>query len=277
MKKTKRRKRIFPCSKPGTSFHLSLLLIVCLFLWGGNASAQVNIETLRKADPTEGLHINIATKFGILAGNSENQTINGNVRTDYLFDRYHLLSIANWARGKSDDKLFQNKAFLHLRGVKTLTKTYAVEAFAQEEFNDFISIKERNLFGGGVRLTPFSPSPQEENDSDYAFHVGVGLMRENERFDEDTQEKDTRILRSTNYLSLKWEIKEWLLFSTTCYYQVDTTRSADFRILANGSLGFNLTEKLLFTINYTYRYDNEPPQGLKNFDLALTNGISYLF
>ena len=132
------------------------------------------------------------------------------------------------------------------------------------------------MFGGGVRFTPFSFS-RNEDEPERSFRFGVGLMHENERFTDETGEPHTSILRSTNYISFKWGVKERFVFSTTCYYQVDVTRISDFRIIADGSLGFNLTEQLLFTVNYTYRYDNEAPQGLKDFDLDITNGISYLF
>lgn len=257
--------------------HIYLYCLICLILATKNAFAQVNIETLRKTKLDKGFHLNISTKFGILAGNSENSTISGNLRIDYLFDAYHLFLIANSARGKSDDELYQDKGFLHLRGVKKITGFYAVEAFAQEEFNDFILIKERNLFGGGIRLTPLPETSPKKGNSHFSSHIGIGLMQETERFNDGAQENDTHILRSTNYLSLKWEIKEWLLFSSTCYYQVDTTRLSDYRILFDGSLGFNLTDQLLFTVNCNYRYDNEPPNGLRNFDLDLTNGISYIF
>jgi len=48
---------------------------------------------------------------------------------------------------------------------------------------------------------------------------------------------------------------------------VDTTRLADYRLLAEGSLGFNLTEQLLFTVNYIF----------DNSTAVAVDGLRYFF
>ena len=257
-------------------FHISPLLIVFLLLFGGKSSAQVNIETLRKTDLEEGFHSHLSTKVGIIAGNSNARNLSGEFRTDYIKKPYHLFLVADGTRGDVDNELYQNKGFVHLRGQRSITEVYALEAFSQEESNEFILLEERTLFGGGVRLSPFALSSEKENKSDFTFHIGVGLMWEIERFKED-QKDDAQLLRSTNYLSGKWKIKDWLKFAATGYYQVDTSRVADFRILFDSSFGINITEDFMFTVNIDYRFDSEPPEDIKKYDLEITNGITFLF
>lgn len=255
-------------------FTLFLLSFSFLFFFQATAFAQINIETLRKTGLEEGFHLDIATEVGILAGNSNARQVSGSLRPDYAWDAYHLFLVAEGSRADVDNDLYKNKGFVHLRGKRSLTDIVAVEAFNQEEFNDFINLEERTLFGGGARLSPFASSTAEKKDSDFTLHLGLGLMWEVERYKDD---EDTYLLRSTNYLSGKWKIFERLLFSATTYYQVDTNRAADFRVIFDGSFVVDITEKFKFTLKINYRYDNEPSEDVRNYDLEINNGIAYLF
>jgi putative salt-induced outer membrane protein YdiY len=257
-----------------TFFYLIFLSITFLFLFPCQAFAQINIETLRKTDQDEGFHLDIKTDVGILAGNSNARQLSGSIRPDYCKDVYHLFLIAEGSRGDADNNLYKNKGFVHVRGQRSITELVAFEAFSQEEFNDFINLEERTLYGAGTRISPFTSLADEKKDSDFTLHLGVGLMWETERYKDDD---DTYLLRSTNYLSGKWEIHERLLFSATTYYQVDTNYAADFRIIVDGSFVVDITEKLKLTLSVNYRFDNKPPQDIKNFDIEITNGLAVFF
>ncbi len=255
-------------------YYISFLLFTFLFLFPCEASAQINIETLRKTGVDEGFHLDINTDVGILAGNSNARQLSGSVRPDYLSGAYHLFLVAEGSRGDTDNNLYKNKGFVHVRGQRSITELVAFEAFSQEEFNDFINLEERTLYGTGTRISPFSSSADEKNDSDFTLHLGAGLMWETERYKDDD---DTYLLRSTNYLSGKWEIHERVLFSATTYYQVDTNYAADFRIIVDGSFVVDITERLKLTLNVNYRFDNKPPKDIKNFDIEITNGLAIFF
>jgi len=257
-----------------TFFYLPLLLFAFLFLFQATAFAQINIETLRKTELKDGFHLDISTEIGILSGNSNARQFSGSIRPDYARDPYHLFLVAEGARADVDNNLYKNKGFVHVRGKRSFTDLVAIEAFNQEEFNDFINLQERTLFGGGVRLSPLASAADEKKDSDFTLHLGAGLMWEVERYKGD---EDTYLLRSTNYLSGKWQIFERLLFSATTYYQVDTNRIADFRIISDGSFVIDITKKFKFALNINYRYDNEPAKDVKNYDLEINNGIAFLF
>lgn len=279
-KHTKIQMNVNPFTKSGMmplTSTLSGLFIFFLLFSVGSVSAQVNIETLRKTDQEEGVHSHLSTKAGLISGNSEAFNLSGVFRTDFIKKPYHLFLVADGTRGEVDDKRYKNKGFVHLRGQRSFTEVYAFEAFTQEEYNELILLEERTLFGGGVRISPFAPSPEEENESDLTFHVGVGLMWEIERYEEDQEDEDSRLLRSTNYLSGKWKINELIQFAGTGYYQVDTARASDFRLLFDGSFGINITKRFMFTVNIDYRFDNEPPEDIKRFDLEITNGITIHF
>ena len=263
-------------NSPGKSafYNLIFLLFVFLLLFQGQASAQINIETLRKTELEDGFYLDLSTKVGILAGNSNARRLSGSFRPSYIQDPYNIFLVAQGARGDADNNLFENKGFVHLRAGRSITEIIGIEVFSQEEFNDFIALEERTLFGGGLRLSPFPPSGDDKKDSDFTLHLGVGMMWEAERYKGDD---DTYLLRSTNYISGKWKIVERLLFSATTYYQVDTDRAADFRIIFDGSFVVDITERFKFTLNINYRYDNEPAKDVENYDLEITNGIAFLY
>jgi len=253
----------------------TVILFTLPYFFINIASAQVNIERLRKTALDSGFQGNFSVKFGLLSGNSSVQTFTGELRLDYTKNPYHVFLISNAKRGKNDSRLFQNKGFIHLRAKRTITEFYSIETFAQEEFNDFTRLEERNLFGGGVRFKAFSIHAEKKKKVNLLVNVGVGFMWENENYKDGIEE--TNILRSSNYISVNWKVKERLRLAATGYYQTDVSRTADYRMLFNGSLGFNITKRLLFTINLNYRYDSEPVQKVKNFDAEITNGIKYLF
>jgi hypothetical protein len=101
-------------------------------------------------------------------------------------------------------------------------------------------------------------------------------MYENERYNIPVS-PETNILRSTNYLTFKWQMNKNFSFIAINYYQIDVERLHDFRYISDASLNFLIMENLVFNSAVTYRYDNEPVPDVKDFDLELTNGITFSF
>ncbi|MDP8241302.1 MAG: DUF481 domain-containing protein [Candidatus Hatepunaea meridiana] len=66
-------------------------------------------------------------------------------------------------------------------------------------------------------------------------------------------------------------------YSLTGYFQPDINNPSDFRILVNSELEIKLSETFSFTAEVKYRHDSEPPQGLKDYDINISNGISFTF
>ncbi len=158
----------------------------------------------------------------------------------------------------------------------TLNETYTLETFLQKEFNDFIELKDRNLIGGGVRMVLLRSRKGEINGEEFSriyWAIGIGAMWENEEI-EVVAEENTNLIRSTNYISLNWQIDKRLNFTLISYFQPALRSFSDFRILSEGSMGFNLTRAVIFKTTVSLRSDNEPPRGIKKHDLELTNGLS---
>ena len=136
-------------------------------------------------------------------------------------------------------------------------------------FNDFLLMKDRKLYGSGLRYKVM------EKEKLNAF-IGIGAMKEDEKYSlEDENFKS--LYRSTNYFRWQINISENATLNNTAYYQLNTSKPKDHRLLYDGDLEFELNEKLTFTFTLNYRYDNEPHGTLGKTYIQVSNGIEFSF
>lgn len=256
-------KRIFFC--------FIAVLFICQ-----NGFAQVNIEALRKNIDAEWSG-NVKADVSYNSGNTEFLKIKTGARIDYNKSCYNAFLIGNYQRGLQAKRVFLNKGFLHLRLTRKLNDQHGVEAFVQKAFNDFIDLNNRELIGGGVRLGYFHSDTLGNHPAKFRLFLGVGLMYEHESLGMGATANETNLLRSTNYLSLRWQIDSRLSVNSISYYQVAPESTSDFRILSNSGLEFNISRIVAFRTSLNFRFDNEPPAGVEKHDLELTNGFAVKF
>jgi len=255
---------------------MNALLIAMMVFSLGTASGQVNTERLRRGDIALGWHNSVSFNLGYVAGNSNFLKLNGGVRTDFKAGKYYTFGVVNYQRGREAGQLFLNKGFAHIRGIRSFTPVISGEIFLQKEFNEFILLNDRNLVGGGIRTRLLSGERPEAKGIPLQLFLGIGFMWENEVLN-TSPITETNTPRSTNYISATWIGNEIMTFGLVGYYQVAVTRSNDFRVLLESHLGFQVTRTLTFQLALNYRYDNEPPPGIKNYDLEVTNGLQFDF
>ncbi|MCK4577205.1 MAG: DUF481 domain-containing protein [Candidatus Marinimicrobia bacterium] len=247
---------------------------------GQTLLAQVNTEQLRQAVLTPGLHSSLDADFGLVSGNSKLMQATGSLRFDYLRGNGHSFVVINRQLGQADSLLI-NKGFVHGRFTRAFSDKLSLETFAQNEFNDFIRLKSRNLAGGGFRVRWREAGPGDKKPTGIRLHTGIGLMWEQERILGAVDQADVKknLLRSTNYLVFRWLPDERILMQATSYYQFDVQNPRDFRLLLDAGLAVTLTEKIALTVKIDSRYDHLPPAGfnLEKYDLELTSGLSYSF
>ncbi|UCD37944.1 MAG: DUF481 domain-containing protein [Fidelibacterota bacterium] len=240
---------------------------------------------MRKEDLGPGFHFNLGGNLGYTDGNSSFFQNRSNLRIDYVRGWGQAFLASNYRVSIKDKNLFINKGFSHLRVVKSLRKALYGEVFVQKEFNEFIQLKDRQLLGGGLRIKwdeveSFTFIPEQ-----LQLATGIGVMWEREVFniESDGGQGDpihgdlAALLRSTNYMVLNWRPRETLGFLTIAYFQVDTRRVSDHRILALSTLRVMIAKRLELTVEMNLRYDSEPPEGVESMDLDFTNGFSYRF
>ena len=256
-------------------FIMKTALVVSVFMWGITL-AQVNTEAMRKTDLEQGAQGSASLSIGYQSGNTEVMTLKTGLRADHIQGNYHTFLIGNFKRGEENEELYTNKGFLHLRGIQSRSRHLRLEAFAQWEYDEFILLQERKLLGGGIRWAPLQRNVGFLSNPDVNVYVGIGMMWEYEEIDLPG-DVDTRLLRSTNYVSGNWTINEVMSCYVIGYYQVDTYNSCDYRILSDAGISFGITKALSFNMDMNFRYDHEPPGDVEKHDLEITNGVVLTF
>ena len=241
----------------------------------GMLLAQINTEAMRSENVTDGFINKVNVDFGIEKADAEVIELAATYRVDYFNPTgLHVFSILNYENGYEQEKGLEknqvvNKGFGHLRMTKMISSKLFFEVFTQFGFNDFLLMKDRKLVGSGLRYKMVS------NDRMNTF-LGIGLMQENEIYD-IVNEPEKKLLRSTNYLRWNINIAENTELYNTVYYQFSSSDINDYRLLYDGSIDFSVNEKLTFSIELNYRYDNDPHGDMGKSYVQLNNGIEFTF
>ena len=200
------------------------------------------------------------------------------MRSDYLVGKYHTFGILTFQQAKQGGQVYTDKGFVHLRGARSISAHLGIELFLQKQYNESILLQDRNLAGGGIRISVVKQRKNTKNSTGLNLYLGVGAMWENETInDKEHGEIDTNIIRSTNYVSGIWRLDKRFTLIVTGYYQPYLQRFSDFRILSESRLDFRATEKVSFNIRLNFRHDSKPPSSVKAHDLEIVNGLSYKF
>ncbi|MEN8223041.1 MAG: DUF481 domain-containing protein [Acidobacteriota bacterium] len=248
----------------------TLLITIMIIIAVVNSFSQVNVEKYRMESSKDGTNADISISTTLIKGNTEVLNIDA---ASGIFhkngkNQFFLKSTLNF--GKKNDDKYINKGFIHIRGVRELTTAVSIEIFMQNEFDEFILLKNRKLGGAGARFKLLS----KEN---FSIFAGTGLMYEVEKFsgrDGRILKMDTEFLKITNYISLNRRFNKSSSLGMVTYWQARTSRLADHRFLSNISLRFKVSGSLSFVSAINHRYDSNPPLTIKKYDLTIKSGFS---
>ena len=244
-------------------------IVVLPFLFLGVCVSQINTESMRTGESIDGIKNEITINFSLEKADVEVVEFETKYRMDYTINK-NLVSflIVNYKNGYQKNNGEKNqivkKGFTHLRITQNFIPQIYGELFFQIGFNDFLSIKERKLAGFGVRI--------KEHIKSLKSFFGFGLMNEIEKYD-----SILNLVRSTNYLTLDFQILKDIKFTNTTYYQVDISNKSDYRILYNSGFNIKLIKNLNFEMSINFRYDNESQNNANKQYVQITNGITYQF
>jgi putative salt-induced outer membrane protein YdiY len=236
---------------------------------------QVNTEQLRKYNIEDGIYHKIDFGFGITKGNSELVKVSGAYRIDYILNKYNAFFAMNYSYQEANEKKNVNKGFAHIRGTYEWYEFLMPEVYIQKEFNEFIQLKDRYLFGSGLRYNPIAMF-EDLDEFNLKFFIGSGFMYEFEDYSA-IGAKSTNLIRSSSYLTVNWDLNEIVSFSSTAYLQFVVDNYDDRRLLNQTSLEFQVSDNFKFYTKYNYRLDSEPLPGIKDYDMDITNGITVNF
>ena len=182
---------------------------------------------------------------------------------------YELITAGNYddadalAEQYSINGQIMKSTLQHLRVSKHLNANYTSETYVQNQFDPVRKIKNRKLFGTGVRMKLL-----EKN------FIGVSTFYELEALTNDVVNKDIRL---STYLQLDFDISEKIQFLTTTYIQPNVKQFADFKLSTESQLNFEITKNLSFTNSIEAIYDTFPASRVKEFSYSLQNGIKFNF
>jgi len=262
-----------------------ILIILGMVLSTESVNSQVNTESMRKHDHELGSHFMVGANLSFIRGNSSIFQSRLKSRWDYVLEQGRFFVMVDHKISSKDDQIFINQGFGHLRGVKALNHRLQTELYLQQEYNEFINLQSRNLVGLGLRFNNRDITQASSSSSKMAIVLGMGLMFEQEKMDGGPQGvlgdpvhgELASLLRSSSYIVLNWSPAPMLTLGSTSYYQVDTKRFADFRILSQSQARLGLTEKLSLDLTLNLRYDSEPPANIMDLDLEFSQGLTYTF
>jgi len=253
---------------------LFISMMFCAF--ATTLNGQVNTEKFRKFSDKEGFLFNAGFRFGYSSGNSEYLTVDGTARLDYNGNKNDAFLVGNYDFKQTNEAKVTNKGFLHLRGIHHFSANFAGETFVQQEFNEFLLLADRKLIGAGGRYQWINYLSPNDSVSGFASNLGLGLMLEHEVYNTGEDKKTTITLdpvRVTSYLTLDWAITDRINAWGVIYFQPDITKIHNFRSIAETGMEIWLIGRMYFTIDLSYRYNNEPVGNVKNYDLVIKNGL----
>ena len=250
-------------------------IILFLFAFISLSTSQINTESIRKNNSSEGIFNTINIDFDYdNADNNEIFNINFGYRLDFIQSGFNTFMKLNYENGynKTDGatNTIEDKGFCHIRYTKDIkSKILFLETFAQYEFNDFLNIKDRYLLGIGTRI-------KFDTKKNNSIFLGIGLMNEKEIYELELED-NKNLIRSTNYLSNSTKINDNVTLSNIIYFQLDIGDANDYRILYDSSINVGTIKNLSLNFAINYRYDNDPHGDSSQSYTQLSSGIEYEF
>ncbi len=247
---------------------VALLLIV----FAGPASAQVNIEALRRDDPPLGRSGSLGGDFTFRTGNVDFVQLDFNGRQYVVAENVTTLIVGNAGIGFLGRSRFASSGLIHYR--RTHAHRWASpEWYAQANYDRAQLLRLRLVGGGGIRAAVVRGAWGQ-------FGTGTALMFEHERLelpDSALHARRTTVVRSSSFLTLRVVSESGFVVTSTTYLQPDIQALGDVRILENLRLASPITEKVALTVSFNLRYDSRPPDGVAKLDTVLRTGVTYTY
>ena len=222
-----------------------LFFCLSLFLSTDFLFAQiVNMESARKEN-LSGFHFQANLGLNGSSGTVDRTNYSVETRLDFNSDKWQRFGVFSYKREEKDDSITSNNTFFHLRAVRKVNSLFSWEIFTQLSEKPLQKIKRRELFGAGVRLSPFK-----------SLRIGLGLFDENEERILSETRKTTRL---NTYITNDFKISDTATFESTLYIQPDIDDFSEVRSFFVAGLRLKINEKFSSIISYENTYDSSPP------------------
>ncbi len=264
------------------SQHLSArlvgLLVLTVHLLPHEASAQIiNVQSLAGKPVAEGLSGRIDASGNLRAGNVQLALGAAELQLFHRTGRnvVMLSALGSYGlKGTTEDwaeEPFRERLFEHLRYRRSLTETWSLEAFVQNEYDRWRRLKLRALVGAGGRF---------DKKLGKIGHIAVGLayMAQWEKLLNATPVDQQGIYlehRLSSYVTGSVKLAERAAVTLTCYLQPNILDWSDLRGLLESAVLFSLTDRLALKLTGWWAWDTAPPATVRGYDINTTIGFSF--
>ncbi len=267
-------------------------MVIVLALLAGPAHAQVNVAPLVEYGKKPGTGFDAQGRFGFALGNVQFLDLGldaafhvsrpfaadvppkdregDDEETPISWFRDRFVVFGNYGRrtiGSSDERtVVVDSRLTHVRYTRMIVRRFGVEAFAQAGNDVVLALDLRAVGGAGLRFAAEAPRGR--------LWAGLGYMVEYEDRSEDVDPERVLNHRINAYLTAEIQLldKKLDLLGTT-YVQPNVEDWRDVQFLEEVKVRVRVTEALAFGLEGRLRIDTQPPQGLRETDLRLTNTV----
>ena len=245
-----------------------LLLLFTLFNFSFAVVSIAPVE-IGKAPGTSG---QINASFQTQRGNTDADSYSGGAKIQYDDNA----SYVTWAEfvfhyAEASGVKNTNDTYAHLRYIHTYDhiKNINWEAFIQSETNQFTSVDERLITGGGYRFNI-------HDDELGAIYLGTGAFYEHIDYSTSIDPKESN-LRGNFYLSYNKEFGKDSSLSYTGYYQPKLNNYHDYLISNSLELQVYVYLKIYLSLKVVYAVDSHPAISIKKDDFSQVTSLIYKF
>ncbi len=251
---------------------VSIALFLALAWAPSAASAQVNAEALRSTLRDNPTFLFLDGSLNGHAGNTQTMAVSASL-FGAITERPHVFFAKGSADyGEASGETNISRWLVHARYNYELTDVVALEALAQGQHDSFRRLTVRDLYGAGLRFTVYEAERLNLfAGTTYLFEHEILSDVEGSPGGADTYH------RSSDYFGLNARLDDRVVASLVSYFQPRFDRPKDFRILSEGVISVTLTKRLAASVSGSLWYDNEPPFGVKTYDVEIKNSLSLKF
>lgn len=230
---------------------------------------MVNIETKRIYDDSIGWSGNVQMNFSAIQNQDALFAVSLKPRTQFKTKKQNFFLLGDLTYSKGTQRLYANAGMLHFRyAYRIKQSTWKWEAYSQLQYNELLDQKYRVLAGGGIRDKFY-------DKNSWKFFVGTSAFFEQEKFLSADTLKNT--VRWSNYLSWFVHPNANFTFAGSTYYQPNIEKFNDYFLSGNYIFSVKVTNRTDLRIEYTFFYDSQPRQNVRDLIYSLVAGVNYSF
>ncbi len=250
---------------------LRFFTTLCFLLFAANAYSIVDVHDEYFANPDESVFSVFAFDFSGASGNKDENNFEVENHTIYRGDSATWMFVGSLNFAETNNVKSEDNAFVHLRYVRPLGGPHGFELLAQFSQDQFESLDQRIVFGGGYRFE-WKPGSDTERGL-----LGVGVIREYERYVDINQEQ--RLWRGNFYVTVSNPVSfaRDASISLSAYAQPALEEISDIRAVAVMNFKVKLSEQLGIRFSVDYKYDSQPEGSIESTNFSYSSGITYTF